>query len=421
MSMHTYIGARYVPRFVGTYDATQIYEALDVVDNGSGTSYIARKTVPAGTPLTDTDHWFVYGASSGAIIALQNDMIQAQNDILQAQSDITDLENAVYRSFIVISDSYALRQNADGDTFNDLLQSWLDLPATRYYHNEANGASFYNGTPSLKFEYLLQNVTVADADAITDILVIGGANDWLHSASDILTEIASFMTYAKANYPNAQVTILPVGLTFTATGITRLRNNVMPAYNRAQKYGAACIVNAQYVLQNSYLLDSDACHPIANGVDRLADAIYNWIVTGEMSVNYYADLANTVFTPTVPANPQTLTVPGGNVIMKRHNGSFSVTGKTGTFIRIASTAPMDIPVNECIRLESVGSLIAGDDDNNSYLCFALDHTSGKIYPCYLNFTSTAYHYYIQLFFPTGISVADNVTNLRIFLSMSDND
>ena len=42
MSMHTYIGARYVPRFTGVYDPTQSYEALDVVDNGSGTSYIAR-------------------------------------------------------------------------------------------------------------------------------------------------------------------------------------------------------------------------------------------------------------------------------------------------------------------------------------------------------------------------------------------
>lgn len=75
--MHQYIGARYVPRFMDTYDITQIYEALDVVDNGSGTSYIARKPVPAGTPLTDSEYWAVYGASSGAIINLQNQI----NDI----------------------------------------------------------------------------------------------------------------------------------------------------------------------------------------------------------------------------------------------------------------------------------------------------------------------------------------------------
>ena len=84
-----YIGARYVPRFLGTYDPAAEYEALDVVDNGSGTSYIARKRVPAGTPLTTAEYWFLYGASSGAIIQLQNDMIAAQGDIINLQGDMT--------------------------------------------------------------------------------------------------------------------------------------------------------------------------------------------------------------------------------------------------------------------------------------------------------------------------------------------
>ena len=76
MAIRQYIGARYIPRFLGDYDPTTIYEALDVVDNGMGTSYIARKTVPAGTPLTNTEYWFVYGASSGAILDLQTRMMR---------------------------------------------------------------------------------------------------------------------------------------------------------------------------------------------------------------------------------------------------------------------------------------------------------------------------------------------------------
>ena len=67
-----YIGSRYVPKFMGTYDATQIYEALCVVDNGLGTSYISQKIVPAGTPLTNTTYWAIYGSPSGAIIHLQD-------------------------------------------------------------------------------------------------------------------------------------------------------------------------------------------------------------------------------------------------------------------------------------------------------------------------------------------------------------
>lgn len=92
-----YVGARYMPKFLGTYDNTTAYEALSVVDNGMGTSYVSNKPVPAGTPLTDTDYWAVYGMSSGAILNLQQ-QIDDMNDgtvpgSLQNQiGDITDLD-----------------------------------------------------------------------------------------------------------------------------------------------------------------------------------------------------------------------------------------------------------------------------------------------------------------------------------------
>lgn len=70
--MRQYIGARYMPKFMGNYDPTQEYEALSVVDNGLGTSYICNKPTPAGTPLTNTNYWHIYGSTSGAIINLQN-------------------------------------------------------------------------------------------------------------------------------------------------------------------------------------------------------------------------------------------------------------------------------------------------------------------------------------------------------------
>lgn len=82
-----YIGARYVPKFMGLYDATQEYEALCVVDNGMGTSYISKIPTPAGTPLTDTTYWFIYGASSGAILDLQN--------------RVSDLETLADKSYLV--------------------------------------------------------------------------------------------------------------------------------------------------------------------------------------------------------------------------------------------------------------------------------------------------------------------------------
>lgn len=44
----------------GTYDSTAAYEILDIVTNSSGTaSYVAKKAVPAGTVLTNTEYWEV--------------------------------------------------------------------------------------------------------------------------------------------------------------------------------------------------------------------------------------------------------------------------------------------------------------------------------------------------------------------------
>lgn len=95
MATMKYIGARYMPKFMGTYDPTTAYEALSVVDNGAGTTYVANKPVPAGTSLTDTNYWAVYGASSGAILDLQNRMSLAENDITNLDTDIDTLNTKI--------------------------------------------------------------------------------------------------------------------------------------------------------------------------------------------------------------------------------------------------------------------------------------------------------------------------------------
>ena len=131
-----YVGARYVPRFVGEYDETQIYEGLDVVDNGMGTSYIARKPVPAGTPLTNTEYWFIYGASSGAIIQLQNDMTEVQNDIEDINDDIDDINDKMERELLVLGNSYSDYGCTDklGALFN------------KYYRRNGSGSGFLTYT-----------------------------------------------------------------------------------------------------------------------------------------------------------------------------------------------------------------------------------------------------------------------------------
>lgn len=94
MAIRQYIGARYVPRFRDSFDPTQEYETLDVVDNGGGTSYIARKPVPVGTPLNNSEYWALYGSTSGAVIALQNQVNGMQTQMNGMSTDLDSIKGA---------------------------------------------------------------------------------------------------------------------------------------------------------------------------------------------------------------------------------------------------------------------------------------------------------------------------------------
>lgn len=213
MSVHTYFGARYVPRFLGTYDPTQIYDALDVVDNGSGTSYIARKTVPAGTPLTDTDHWFVYGASSGAIVQLQNDMIQAQNDILALDSDVDTLKDNAHREILVIGNSYVQLGCANQ------LEGLFDASYEKTYGGA--GFSAFTGHTTT-FETLLDQAisdAAIDKTKITDILFVSAHGDTAaytehgHStyATNMATTFGAIQGKVSLNFPNVRKVSITLG------------------------------------------------------------------------------------------------------------------------------------------------------------------------------------------------------------------
>ena len=181
MSMHTYIGARYVPNFIGTYDATQNYEAMDVVDNGSGTTYIAKKNAPAGTPLTDTDFWFVYGTANGAIINLQNQIDQINNTDLPAMDAKID-EAATYVSPKeygavgdgVADDTAALQDCIDNNAYVRLDDTYYITSPIQLHsglHIIGKGA-IYN--PLVTTSIQGQNV---DDVTIKDITFINGSRD----------------------------------------------------------------------------------------------------------------------------------------------------------------------------------------------------------------------------------------------------
>lgn len=318
MAIRQYIGARYVPRFIGTYDPTQIYEALDVVDNGSGTSYIARKNVPAGTPLTDTDYWFVYGASSGAIIQLQNDMQTAQNDILTLQGDMTNAQGAILslngditsleneirdlgggeRQYILVADSYGGRPTAS--TSWEAIFEGLVAPATVYKWREGTMGFVHPGSSAHTVESLMQSQasSVADPDKITDVVIALGGNDiyYNESLASVKNAMQSVVTYIKTAYPNAAIWFgYPNGSgNFSASQVLNV-----PAYlenmqticagNSKCKY----IENIEYIMRDAFNVDSDKTHPNTDGSRILGQAIAYAVVTNRI-YHYFATHTTTI-------------------------------------------------------------------------------------------------------------------------------
>ena len=228
--MRQYIGARYVPKFMGTYDPTQAYEALCVVDNGMGTSYISKIPTPANTPLTDTAHWSIYGASSGAIINLQNQIDNIdQVEIPGINSSIQALTNNQCRyalkrfdkmNVLCIGDSFGSGQVGVG--YGSWVTELSGLATFANLHNYCVNSSGYCSGQGNPFKTVAMtaaaDLTASDIDLI---IIQGGLNDISSGLSDGTTgasDIDDTFTYIKNTFGNAEVLVVPVTWSHTFNG-----------------------------------------------------------------------------------------------------------------------------------------------------------------------------------------------------------
>lgn len=87
MTVREYIGARYVPLFMGTWDNTSTYEPLSIVQY-QGNSYTSRQYVPAGIEITNETYWAETGSYNAQVE-------QYRQEVLNFDSRIDDVEDSV--------------------------------------------------------------------------------------------------------------------------------------------------------------------------------------------------------------------------------------------------------------------------------------------------------------------------------------
>lgn len=57
MSLKTYIGARYTPKYIGEWNKQTEYGPLSVVSVNEDANYVSKKVVPVNTEITNTEYW----------------------------------------------------------------------------------------------------------------------------------------------------------------------------------------------------------------------------------------------------------------------------------------------------------------------------------------------------------------------------
>lgn len=302
MGNRQYIGARYVPRFTGEYDATTVYEGLDVVDNGVGTSYIARKPVPAGTPLTNSEYWAVYGASSGAIVDLQdqiNDINLEINDLPTIRTDIGNLQthDKKHRNIaIYLGNSFI---NGVGSTSGEdgIFKKTKDMFNAAYKYADG-GVGFLTYTGHTKTFYtLLQNAiadTSFDNSDVSDIIICSAIGDTCALkergsafSTDLSTAMQNLMSLINSEFPaNVRVTLAMVEgrvrTSFTSSYVGDVPyktpfnvNRYLSLYSERYGYDYIGWIGWNIFMRGTGYHSADETHPNDLGYDVLSTTFKN--------------------------------------------------------------------------------------------------------------------------------------------------
>lgn len=97
MALKKFIGARYAPEFAGAWSNAKQYAALSVV-YADNRSYVSRKTVPAGTPITNTEFW-IQSSDWNAQVAEYNLKVEGYNTNVEQYNKNVQNYSAEVRGF----------------------------------------------------------------------------------------------------------------------------------------------------------------------------------------------------------------------------------------------------------------------------------------------------------------------------------
>lgn len=114
MALKKFVGARYAPQFMGAWNQATQYAALSVV-YADQRSYVSRKTVPAGTAITNQEFW-IQSSDWNAQVAEYNQKVDSYNaNVEQYNKNVEDYQEAVSTFYADTLHSYGTKAAMQSD------------------------------------------------------------------------------------------------------------------------------------------------------------------------------------------------------------------------------------------------------------------------------------------------------------------
>ena len=203
---------------------------------------------------------------------------QLASTISNIQDDISELTNEIT---VFVGDSYGASSMTNNWVAKYCEQNGLTL-GTNAINLCTGGAGFHDiegGTNTYLNE--IQNISSSvNKNYVKKIIVAGGWNDRTRSALQLETLVSDFMTYVKANFPNAKVycgMIANYGeINPTVTNINYrewLIAQILRGYQTINKYGGSYLSGVEEVMHLYSNFATDMVHPNEAGCIQLARAI----------------------------------------------------------------------------------------------------------------------------------------------------
>lgn len=303
MAIREYIGARYVPRVSKNgllHNPIFSYEALDLVQNAEGTTYLSIRPVPTGIELSNTDYWILTAMTNAQLAQLLTE-VNSLNTRMDAVEEVTIKPETI----VFIGDSFGHGRTSVGEytPWPEITANLLNVPSARYYSLCVDGAGFVAGSGANKSFIHLINQALTEitftANDVTKVIIGGGQNDFAYHnilMTNPTYNIPATIALAKSSFPKAKIYVGMLAHDFlpaTANANNSFSNQIdtLKKYRNSAAHGAIYLTGVENALHRKDMLAPDGIHPIGEGQYELAQAI-------SMSINCStyepADVVHTV-------------------------------------------------------------------------------------------------------------------------------